>query len=443
MLPLVPFFAQTVAVGVGDRTELRLIVENKDRTPEAETVPFGVITFGGRHSSLSLRYSPRFTLTPLDSPDRHINIFHTASVLSITTVGRTTFRAGVSGGYGKRDFSLAALQGSGVTPTTPRDQGTGTGAPGTGTPGTGTPGTGTPGTGTPGTGTPGAPGTVGAGPTIPPATQAFRTVRYAFVRFEVAVIRELTRRDTLAGILGYELSGGLGRDEASYPVLRGPDATLQYSYKLSRQDTLRTSWRTQYRDSSEGSRFLSSGVEQSYLHRFSNYITLGIGAGITYARVEDKDGNVTSSVYPTFGAASGAAFQYQTKVEGGILTLSAGARYSPELDQSRVVIDPRLGIFAGAFYTRKALSLYLTTSSTVSLAPNSPGAVDSVGAALGSAYRLGGGFVVDGGIRAAWQTYEQVEVIPPSYAMFIALSWGAPIYGGGTYAPPTQGGGYR
>jgi hypothetical protein len=98
------------------------------------------------------------------------------------------------------------------------------------------------------------------------------------------------------------------------------------------------------------------------------------------------------------------------------------------LDSTASVLDPRVSLTAGARYTKDRFAVYLNVDSVLSLTPNDEGALSAVGALLGTSYDLGAGFAIDGGVRGAWQQFEGSDLIPPSYAVFIGLSWGAVVY---------------
>jgi hypothetical protein len=434
---LVPILAQSVAVAVGDRTEARLVIEQNDRRPEAATTPFAAVTLNDRRSSLLLRYGPSFTLTPLDAKHPDLLIFHSAIALGNMRFRRTTVTLSQSGGYGERNFLVSAVAAPDrVVPTPVPGSGT-TPAPGESQP--------TPGSTTPAPGAPGGGSSTGAGANaaLPnasaPAALSDQTVRFAELRSELSIAHELSRRSVTTQNVGYVVTGGVGDSKRLYPMFYGPHVGAAYGYQLSSADRIIASSRAEYLSTSGGGRFATVAIETGYSHQFNSHFRAGASVGLAYARIEDSEGNVTASLYPTFGLGSGAALSYETRLAGGRLSLNAAAGYAPALDSTTAALDPRINAFTGARFIRRRLIVYTTGSGIFSLKPNDQGALNSVTAAFGAGYDLGAGFGVDAGVRAAWQSFQGSQTIPPTYAFFVGLSWGATVIGHGTVPFPQPG----
>jgi hypothetical protein len=173
---------------------------------------------------------------------------------------------------------------------------------------------------------------------------------------------------------------------------------------------------------------LIAGATQSWDHRFTQAMGLRVGFGVSYIYTDPHDAPPSQAVLWGGGAGAGLSYEYSTRFAGGRLILGVGANYAPAVDQSTLEVDARVGVLAGARWMRRRLTLFAGSSGVISAEPDDPGALNSVGAGAGAIYDLGAGFALEGGARGAWQTFERAEVVPPSAAVYVALSWNAVVF---------------
>jgi hypothetical protein len=240
----------------------------------------------------------------------------------------------------------------------------------------------------------------------------------------------------LRSFIAYGGSTGVGDSRTFFPLVQGPDGRTTYAYRLSRTDDLSTIVTAQYQFSELDDRAFVASLSEAWGHSFSRYATMSIEAGITYVYFDPNNGPPQEDIFFGSGAGGqlGVTFSSRYKVYGGILTVFAGASYAPVLDQSQLLNrgqgqqrsltpDVRFAVFSGATWVKRRLTLYANVASIVSAEPNDPGALNSIGGSLGSIYDLGAGFSFEAGARGGWQTFDGVELLAPSAALFVALSW--------------------
>ena len=110
----------------------------------------------------------------------------------------------------------------------------------------------------------------------------------------------------------------------------------------------------------------------------------------------------------------------------GILTLDGEASIAPVIDPVTSVVDPRLTLLAGVGWRRDAFSLTLMGNAILSVAgAGNQGAQDFVGGSLRAAYQFGDAIGIDTGFRGVWEVFQGQTVLPPTYAVFVGLTFGA------------------
>jgi len=412
---ILPILAQTLTIAAADRAELRLVAERAneswDTRFEAEDAATLAAALTSSNSVIGLQYSPSVIVTPLEGTaegERTIGVFHrlgAGAAITWRTSRRTTLIASQGATY---ELSNTRIQGLSNSASAPPSQG------------------------------PVPPPDDGAPDQLqpPPDTGDARTTtvdtQTGSLRSQLQIDHRLSRVENVGAFIAYAFTSGLGDSRDDFPLIHGPDGAAYYDLRVSRRDRLKTIATGRYAFVETGDRAFVGSIGEEWEHLLSRNATLGLGAGVTYVYFDPVDGPAEHNVY--FGTGSGAqiSYSFREKWNGGIVTVSFGASYSPVLDQRTFRPDVRFGSFAGASWTRRRLTLYARTTAVLSAEPDDPGALNSVAAALGSIYELGGGFAFESGARAGWQTFrsetgETVEVLPASTALFVALSWGAEL----------------
>ncbi len=438
---LAPVLAQLLTLGLTERVEGNYVTSSQP-TPgiakdyfesKSTTTPNGVLVLDWQHASLSFGYAPTLTIVPLEGPDPEALVYHQGFVAAQYAWRHTTLRISQTAGYGERDFYREAL-----TPyqapqaaTPPQQTNTGNNAGNTGNTGTNTPpaNTGTSGTGMTG-GTPPTTGTGGTtggstatgGSTIPARTAGTIT-NFGVFRTSAVVDQTVSRNLTWRVGAGYGISGGMGEASKLYPIVRGPDANASVRYQLDATNTFSTVVTGQYVIGQDGSRALLLIGGEDYTHQFNRQTTLLAGAGISFGRSEvPSDYLNREPLYGVFPVAR-VALTHGERVGRGTLTLAIGAATAPVVDITTASLDPRIGGYVTAAWAVKRFMLSASGFAAISLAPNSPSALNSVSASLGAHYDLKSGFLLDGGVRAIWQEYAGQNTIAPSLVFFLAVSW--------------------
>jgi hypothetical protein len=411
---LAPVLAQLVTLGLSDRTEARYVVSEEDKRLEGSTSPVVGVNVAWRRVGVTAGYTPYITVSPLDSEPREVDVFHGAfaGVDYRYQLRRTTLSFSEAVSYGQHDYRAELLGGRAQQPPPPADPGGAASPPVS-----------------PGA-TPGAdPGTaVGTGEEGPagsaPTRAARRTVRIGSSTSTIALTHGLTRRTSLAATTAYVITGGL--DESSrddYPVVQGPLATVGVNHRLTRHDDVSGSLTTQYA-------FVEGGVESwvtnaaaGYRHAFGPRTSARAEAGGSVTWTSQIDGTGILSIYPTFGAG----VDHTRRAGRGRLTLSASASGAPVLDMSNGTVDPRLGV-SGAFgWAREPITVTVTIASAVSLSSDEADALNSISSGAIVTYDIGAGFSADAGVRGAWQSFGGQEILPPTWAAFVGISWSAAL----------------
>lgn len=420
-LLLAPIFAQTITLGVADRTEARYLVQQDDKRMEGATSPNAALSIAWRRSNLSVFYGPTLRLSPLDSSPRTLTVFHFAGLQTGYRFRHTSLSFSTGVGFGLINLRVAALQTpGGSVPNLSGDINTGGNPP----PAAGQqPTTPT----TPTTPTPGA----GASPTTPttPSLQQpqiiDQTVRFATWVSNANISHTLTREITMGANLGYSNTGGYGKDnQGAYARTQGwfAGVTAAHRYLLSRSDSFGTSASASRTWSDNGNSVTGLAAGESWLHRYSQRLSGDVGAGISLTRFAQNDGLVAISVFPTFSAG----LNYQRTVARGGFGGNARVFSAPALDTVRATVDPRVGAGAGLTWSRDRFSTSLAAAAALSIASpgNDAGAIDSASGSFSMAYAAHDYVSLDAGLRGNVQRFKDITVIPPSYAVFLGVSLG-------------------
>lgn len=424
-LLLAPVLAQLVTLGLSDRTEARLIVSEESDYVEGSTAPGVSLGFAWRRATLTVGYSPYVTITPPGPEPRELTVFHTVTAAAQYQYQwrRTTLRLIETASYGQHDYRaelLAPRSGPGVVTPAPGAD------PGTGLPSGGNTGAGmTPGTATPST--PATPGSGGAGGPVPaqPRRASDLVVHYGSSTTTAALTHQLSRRVSLDATGSYLIGGGL--DEASrapYPIVQGPQGVFTVTQRIARRDSIFGQLASQYAFSDDGVRSWVSGLNAGWLHGFDARTSLSLTAGSSLTWTELIDDTETLSIYPVLGVG----LTHATRPRNGTFTFALNATSAPFVDMTTAEVDPRVAVTGNVIWVRDRLTLGASLSSAISLSDDSDDdALNTITAAIHAAYALGAGFSIDGGARAAWQTVGQETVLPPSWALFLGVTWAAEL----------------
>ena len=407
---LAPILAQLVTVGVGDRTEGR-VINNGGTYTEAATYPVVGVALTERRFQLQLGYSPSITVTPLGSEPRHLLLLHNLSQVASYAWHRTTVTETQSLSFGEQNFRVLATSGAAVppvgstgTPTTP--------APGTGTPPT-TGGTGTPGTPTP-TPTP-APGSA----TNPALNLRNSTIDLLSYSASVGVNHAVSSALSWQTLAGYTIYGGTNpASRAQLPTVQGPIASLTVRDQLSGADNVSSTLSTQFSVSSNGNHTLLNNLAAGWTHAFNVMTSVQGSGGVSVARASHSDGYVAYSIFPTFGAG----LTHVHPLHPGMLTLSLNGSAAPALDFQTLIVDPRVGFGGTAGFTRDDFFASANVGSSYSISADSNGAFSGVTGGAGMGYRIATAVSIDTGVRIAWQSYQRANSLPWTYAAYLGLS---------------------
>ena len=409
MLPLLaPIIAQLVTLSLGDHTEARYVA-TKPSHAEGDTRPSAALGMAFRRGSLVLSYGPSFLYQPKigDRPSS-LTINHGASLGGSYVWRHTTLSLTESVSYGQHNPAAELLAGNRALtptvapypPTTPPDV-TPAPAPGGSLPDNGAMGT---------TGT----GNAALARALP------RVVRLVSFSTGVSVSHRPSAATSVAFNAGYSVSGGLDADSRKYyPTTRGPVFSGSVSRRLDLFDTVSTTGSAQYSIGYQSTRTWIFSASERFEHLFDRQTTGRVGAGVSTTRTSRTDGLIGYGIYPTFDAG----IAHTVLLHAGNLGLSTGASSGPVLDPVKGQVDPRVSANASVGWSYRRLSLSTSASTTLSLVGgNGSGAFNNVSGATTTAYLIGGGMSVDGGVRYAWQSYGGQATVPFTWAAFVGLS---------------------
>jgi hypothetical protein len=417
MLPLLaPVLAQLVTLNVGDRTDVRY-VHGDDTHYEGATRPLVGLNFGWRRSALQFAYAPSFTVTPLERDSRQLLVYQAASVRASHFWKHTVVSISEGVGYGRFAFQVQAVADPGATPPL---------AVGTPPPAAPTAPPVAPGGATPG-------GTTGNGTTNTPNPQATNqlhltdnVVSYATSTTNVAVAHALSREDAIGANTSYTVAGGVGASSQQYPLIKGVQigAYASDTRIYDRRSSFSSSLSGQYNTSSTGDNVWALFFTEAWFYKFNARTTSRLAAGLAGNRLSQRNGLVQYSIYPT----AAAGISYAGRFAGGVLALGVNVGAAPYLDPLRATVDPRFGVSGNAGWAKQRFSIAAGAGAAISLADtNDQGAVNSVGLSLGSSYRLGRGFSIDGGATTGYQTFQGVTIIPASWTAYLGVTYGAQV----------------
>jgi hypothetical protein len=366
---LAPVLAQLVTLGLADRLEGRYVIGYGQKQFDGinTTTPGGTVRFDLRRASISLGYAPTLTLVPLIETPRELLVYHRGFLSADYRWKRTSVSLGQSIGYGDRDFQLEALMPRQTTAgTTPYPQGQQTPTNQAGQTPNGTPPAG--GTSSGATGGTGGTGGTGAAPgtTTPGGVRPYQEdtgkVRFADFRSFLTVTHAVSRPLSLRLLAGYTISGGTTADDRkSYPVTRGPDATLAARYTADARNALVTTLTGVYTKNDNGNQGYYATLTEDYVHGFTRE-TLGIfGTGVSFGRTAQAGGLPLYSIYPTFRAG----VTHASKLAQGMLMLTLDVNTAPAMDLNTATVDPRIGTTASVIWTRDRFSLLASAASTI------------------------------------------------------------------------------
>jgi hypothetical protein len=398
---LAPFFAQLITIGVQDRTETRHVALN-DRHYEAQTTPNAKLTLSWKHTDLSLRYGTSFLVLPLESPTRRdLLVYQTAGFDWLYRLRRTTFTFSDTTSYGEQNFQTLALNNPATaaaeqptdTPTEPAP----TPMPGQPVPGT-----------------------------VQQVKLLNRTVRNVTSMTSLNVTHKASRRLQFGGTALYSLSGGATRSaQRDYPLVRGISFTLfgTYTTRLSTHDSLVLNGSVLDTWASNNNHATTSSVIETWQHAFSRRSFSYLGGGLSLLRQSLDTGLIAYTIFPTALAGLG---HEELIGRSGALTLQLGVFSVPVPDQLRGTVDPRVGANGLIAYTRDRFRTALTGSAAASLAErgNDAGAVDGYAGSSVTSYQFTDWLGAEVGGRFAKQVYQRQTLLPLSYGVFVALTFG-------------------
>jgi hypothetical protein len=399
VLPLAPILAQVLSAGVGDGIEARYVNESDTRRLEAENRAYARVGIEYPWLQLDLTYSPSVLLSPLEEKPRELSVTH-------TIIGRAETRATVY--ETRRMVAGFNLNGTLIQENSQREL-FGSQLPQAETPVA-----------------PVDPMTPEDGATAAQLGLAENlTTRRAEGNADVYLLHRLSLKSILVETLTYRADSGLDRDSrVLYPLLHGPKINVSHYYALSRRDALRTRAEAAVAFiPSTGGRAWIAEAEEGITHTFSRKVRGDAAAGIVYTRSEVPGEETTGGLGPT--ALLG--LQYNERVERGDLDARFELSYAPTLDRQRFVFDPRANAFATVDWSNDDWRLFVSTSSTISVDPDEPGALSGVSGMAGADYEIGAGFVAHTGVRAAWQEFENRNVVPATWVYYAGLSWSAEL----------------
>jgi hypothetical protein len=421
---LAPIFAQLVSLLVSDRTEGRIVFTDGVRSFAASTAPSAGVSVGWKHFSVLAAYTPWINVdTTLDRPD--IGQRGTLSLTYRQQFRRTTLTISQGLGYTQQNVRADAL-----APIPTLNPGA-TQAQGNQNNDANTPsGQSNKDQNQTGSTNPSMPNT--QTPTIPTTQQAIQraidqTVRYATLVSTVRVDQAASRTTTFGGSFTYTLSGGLDTaTRADYPLVSTESVIGYVSDQFTRRDSATANVSVTYSAARDGTVSWVSGANETLTHRFTSRTSASFGAGVAATLEQLTDGVDVISIYPTFLLG----FNQSGRLAHGTFAFTVGAGGAPALDVTTGAVDPRISVIGSFSWSRDRVHASVALSSAISVTKDQNGgttqaqsALNSISAGAGVGYTFGAGFSGDTGIRAAWQELGGETLVPPSWAVFVALSW--------------------
>jgi hypothetical protein len=429
---LAPIFAQTITLGVTDRTEGLYLIQQQDKRWEGATSPSAALSFAWRRSSLGLSYGPSFRISPLDRAPRELTVFHLAGVQTGYRFRQTSLTLTSTLGFGELNLRMAALQAPDSVPSTQPNGAGNAGQQGQPAP-----------AGAAGQPSPGAQGGAPGTPTNPALQQQYivdRVLRVAAWTTTAGVTHNLARTITLGATMGYADTGGWGTAaQLSYPRSHAwvIGASGSYRYLASRADSFATLLTTQHTWAStrtytrqpdqtslanvQRNTVTVAAVNESWLHAYNKRTSSDLGAGLSVSRLAQFDGLVAISIFPTFSAG----LNHTADLARGGFTVSVRAFSAPVVDTRLATLDPRVGASTALSWTRDRFATNLTGAAAFSLADSeNRSRVDSASGGLSMSYRAHDFVSIDTGVRANVQKFNDLTAIPPSYAAFVGVTLG-------------------
>ncbi len=256
-----------------------------------------------------------------------------------------------------------------------------------------------------------------------------QNVFYQNFQSKLAVAQLLSHTVSLTGSVSYSLTGAIETGvRYLYPFLRGPTANVSVRDQYDRRNIVGSVFSVNYTTATFGNRppiqpsadTLLMTATENWTHHFDIETSAQVGAGLSGGRNSRADGYVAYNVYPTFLAN----LTHIVRLMPSVLTLSLGASSTPALDPLTLKLDPRVSLLASAGWQREHFFSNLSGASMFSISGQQQDAFSSIGGAANIGYQFGKAVAMDGGVRAAWQNYQGVTVLPLSYAGFIGVTVG-------------------
>jgi hypothetical protein len=420
---LLPILAQTLALGVGDRTELRYLVNDTDESFQAETLANANLTLKMRNAEVGLSYAPRLLIAPLTLPPDNVTILQDATLHGTVSFKskRSTLTLGQTATYSRTNYQLTSVS---AAPTVAGPDGTDPGGSTIGGVGA----------------DPGATG--GAGGATPPTqaslSRGSQTIEYVSLTSSVQLNHQLGRTTTMNEYAAYYFHKGLDEESrVALPRAHGVSGGVSLLEQVGRNDGLESIGAAQAVFSTRGRRAWTVGFSENWLHTWSRRTHTILGAGVAYARSVrgTLPAGSTSTTLPDEGgvfASAKAAFNYAAPAAGGDLSFLATATYEPQIDGPTTTIDPRLMLETGVTWdNRKRLTLSLVSTAILSTRSDDAGALNTFGLDARMAYQLGTNFIFESGARGAWTRFQSFEIVPPTVVLYVALAFAMPIAGRG------------
>ncbi|HVU03811.1 MAG TPA: hypothetical protein VHE30_18760 [Polyangiaceae bacterium] len=310
--------------GVGDRTEVRArSVLDGPPAFDVETAPYATLSLNGRRSTVTLSYTPRFSLFDV-TVDRQFAVSNAARLaFGWSATERLRLQLAASGAVGS-DLAAQSFR----SPST----------------------VGAPVVAPPATGAPNSPSPTGApvvAPTFAPAAPVIDVLSYRADAGASYAFSRRTHGDVLAGY-----GGGRGLDAPSRAVVGeyyGPSGFGGVTHSVTRQDALATRVRASYTYSSVfGSDYLEVTPSETWSHSFSLRTSGLLGAGASYLRTHPtRTSPLATGVYPY---AEGALQHVIPLSLEDRLTFRAATRLSVQYDPVLNAASPQAsGVLASTW----------------------------------------------------------------------------------------------
>lgn len=383
---LAPLLAQALTLTLGDDSDLRARVEEKELSWDVTTIPNVTLRLDTRKVGYSLSYAPSISFLSIGTEDESTTVLHNVNLTATARFKRTTAALNQYFSMGTTNYRLDAAPALTGGATEPEPEGPEPGAP----------------------------------PTIPPGQQGSvnEVVTVGSSTTSLGLAHVVTRRSTINEYASYTMAGGLNEpSRQAYPLQRGFGAGLGYVFTPGQRDTLSTNLTGDVVYTDPDVRSLVTTLRESWGRSWSSGFVVTVGVGATYLRT-DRGAQTEEALVVDVGPVGSLSATYRWGAHGANYALTATVGSTPAVDRFTGYVDPRVLWLLSLSRSKRRLTLEASATGAHSTDPDSIAPLSTVGGSVGAFYQLTDELALRAGGSASVEVISPEDDHPPPLWLF-------------------------